>query len=153
MSQIRELYQEVILDHGKSPRNFGKLDSANHESHGHDPLCGDTVTVYLDINKGIIKEIGFEGRGCAISIASASLMTEVLKGKNLQAVSSLFDCFHDLVTSDEGSLGDVFDNSDLERLFVLSGVREFPMRVKCATLAWHTMQAAIKDNEEKVSTE
>ena len=153
MSQIRELYQEVILDHGKSPRNFGKLDSANHESHGHNPLCGDTVTVYLDINKGIIKEIGFEGRGCAISIASASLMTEVLKGKILQAVSSLFDCFHDLVTSDEGSLGDVFDNSDLERLFVLSGVREFPMRVKCATLAWHTMQAAIKDNEEKVSTE
>ena len=153
MSEIRELYQEVILDHGKSPRNFGKLDTANHESHGHNPLCGDTVTVYLDVDEGIIKKIGFEGRGCAISIASASMMTEVLKGKKVEAVSILFDRFHDLVTNDKNPVGDKLDNSDFEKLFVLSGVREFPMRVKCATLAWHTMQAAIKDNKTEVSTE
>lgn len=152
--ELRDLYQEVILDHGKNPRNFRHPPDANREAKGHNPLCGDQITVYLRVaGDGIIEDASFEGRGCAISTASASLMTEVLKGKTTEQVKALFDNFHYLAT---GS-GDAYPapglEDDLERLEVLGGVRQYPMRVKCATLAWHTMTAALENGEEKVSTE
>ncbi len=153
MSALRELYQEVILDHGKAPRNFGKPEHVTCESNGHNPLCGDTVTIYLRLNDGIVEEAAFEGRGCAISIASASMMTEILKGKRLGEVSAMFERFHNLVTEDEAACEGSFDSEEFEKLMVLSGVREFPMRVKCATLAWHTMKAALHGGGEEVTTE
>ncbi|PPR22792.1 MAG: Zinc-dependent sulfurtransferase SufU [Alphaproteobacteria bacterium MarineAlpha10_Bin2] len=153
MSALRELYQEVILDHGKSPRNFGKPEHVNCESSGHNPLCGDTVTIYLRLNDGIVEEAGFEGRGCAISIASASMMTDILQGKSLDEVRVMFERFHHLVTEDEAACEGGFDGEEFEKLMVLSGVREFPMRVKCATLAWHTMKSALQGGGEGVSTE
>ena len=153
MSALRELYQEVILDHGKSPRNFGKPEHVNCESSGHNPLCGDTVTIYLRLNDGIVEEAGFEGRGCAISIASASMMTDILQGKSLDEVRVMFESFHHLVTEDEAACEGGFDGEEFEKLMVLSGVREFPMRVKCATLAWHTMKSALQGGDEEVSTE
>ena len=153
MSALRELYQEVILDHGKSPRNFGKPEHVNCESSGHNPLCGDTVTIYLRLNDGIVEEAGFEGRGCAISIASASMMTDILQGKSLDEVRVMFERFHHLVTEDEAACEGGFDGEEFEKLMVLSGVREFPMRVKCATLAWHTMKSALQGGDEEVSTE
>ena len=153
MSALRELYQEVILDHGKSPRNFGKPEHVNCESSGHNPLCGDTVTIYLRLNDGIVEEAGFEGRGCAISIASASMMTDILQGKSLDEVRVMFERFHHLVTEDEAACEGGFDGEEFEKLMVLSGVREFPMRVKCATLAWHTMNSALQGGGEEVSTE
>ena len=153
MSMLRELYQEVILDHGKSPRNFGKPEHVNCESSGHNPLCGDTVTIYLRLNDGIVEEAGFEGRGCAISIASASMMTDILRGKSVDEVRVMFERFHHLVTEDEAACEGGFDGEEFEKLMVLSGVREFPMRVKCATLAWHTMKSALQGGDEEVSTE
>ena len=153
MSALRELYQEVILDHGKSPRNFGKPEHVNCESSGHNPLCGDTVTIYLRLNDGIVEEAGFEGRGCAISIASASMMTDILQSKSLDEVRVMFERFHHLVTEDEAACEGGFDGEEFEKLMVLSGVREFPMRVKCATLAWHTMKSALQGGGEWVSTE
>ena len=153
MSALRELYQEVILDHGKSPRNFGKPEHVNCESSGHNPLCGDTVTIYLRLNDGIVEEAGFEGRGCAISIASASMMTDILQGKSVDEVRVMFERFHHLVTEDEAACEGGFDGEEFEKLMVLSGVREFPMRVKCATLAWHTMKSALQGGGEEVSTE
>lgn len=153
MSALRELYQEVILDHGKSPRNFGKPADFTCESNGHNPLCGDTVTIYLQVEAGVVVDVGFEGRGCAISIASASMMTEILRGKNFAQVRAMFERFHHLVTEDEAACQGGFDSDEFDKLMVLSGVREFPMRVKCATLAWHTMQAALKGNDQEVSTE
>ena len=153
MSALRELYQEVILDHGKSPRNFGKPEHVNCESSGHNPLCGDTVTIYLRLNDGIVEEAGFEGRGCAISIASASMMTDILQGKSVDEVRVMFERFHHLVTEDEAACEGGFDGEEFEKLMVLSGVREFPMRVKCATLAWHTMKSALQGGDEEVSTE
>ena len=153
MTALRELYQEVILDHGRAPRNFGKPDQVTCESNGHNPLCGDTVTIYLRLNDGIVEEAGFEGRGCAISIASASMMTEILKGKRLDEVRAMFERFHHLVTEDEAACEGGFDGEEFEKLMVLSGVREFPMRVKCATLAWHTMKSALQGEGKEVSTE
>ena len=153
MSALRELYQEVILDHGKAPRNFGKPEHVTCESNGHNPLCGDTVTIYLCLNDGIVEEAAFEGRGCAISIASASMMTEILKGKRLDEVGAMFERFHSLVTEDEAACEGGFNGEEFEKLMVLSGVREFPMRVKCATLAWHTMKAALQGGAEEVTTE
>ncbi|MEE8172922.1 MAG: SUF system NifU family Fe-S cluster assembly protein [Alphaproteobacteria bacterium] len=153
MSALRELYQEVILDHGKAPRNFGKPEHVTSESNGHNPLCGDTVTIYLHLKDGIVEEAGFEGRGCAISIASASMMTEILKGKRLDEIRAIFDRFHHLVTEEEAACEGGFAGEEFEKLMVLSGVREFPMRVKCATLAWHTMKAALQGGGEEVSTE
>ncbi|MBT3171867.1 MAG: SUF system NifU family Fe-S cluster assembly protein [Rhodospirillaceae bacterium] len=157
MSALRELYQEVILDHGKTPRNFGKPEHVTSESNGHNPLCGDTVTIYLEVKEGIVEDVGFEGRGCAISIASASMMTEVLRGKSVKEIGAMFKRFHHLVTDDdadtEGGFAGDFGGEDFEKLTVLSGVKEFPMRVKCATLAWHTMQAALKGDDQEVSTE
>jgi nitrogen fixation NifU-like protein len=149
MSELRDLYQEVILDHNRRPRNFGRPEHANCEAHGDNPLCGDKVQIFLSIEDGRIAEVGFQGRGCAISMASASLMTEIVKGKTVAEARKLFNRFHELVTGKEG--GD--ESVDLEKLEVLSGVREFPMRVKCATLSWHTLVAAMEKDHATVSTE
>jgi len=153
MSDLRDLYQEVILDHGKDPRNFGKLPHVTGCSHGHNPLCGDTVTIYLDVEDGVVRDIGFEGRGCAISMASASMMTDMLKGKTVEEVDAMFRSFHGLIAPEAAVCAPGFDAPDLDKLVVLSGVREFPMRVKCATLAWHTMRSALEDNADEVTTE
>jgi len=146
MSDLRDLYQEVILDHNRRPRNFGPLPAANRRAEGHNPLCGDRVTVYLDVEGDRIRDVSFEGAGCAISTASASLMTEALKGLSVEEARTLFHGFHELVTQgDEGE--------DLGKLAVFTGVREYPMRVKCATLAWHTLMAALDAKDQPVTTE
>ena len=147
MSDLRDLYQEVILDHNKRPRNFRALAPATHHADGHNPLCGDKVTVYLDIHDGIIQDIAFQGSGCAISTASASLMTEALKGKPVAEVEHLFEEFHDVVT------GVAEPSRALGKLAILAGVRDYPARVKCATLAWHTLRAALENQVQPVSTE
>jgi nitrogen fixation NifU-like protein len=147
MSDLRDLYQEVIFDHYKKPRNYHALASANHVAHGHNRLCGDQLTVYLHVDGDVITDLSFEGSGCAISTASASLMTDALKGKTLDEASRLFESFHHMVVDDAEP------DAGLGKLEVLAGVREFPARVKCATLAWHTMQAALKDRAAPVSTE
>lgn len=143
---LRDLYQEVILDHNRHPRNFGVLPDANRTAEGNNPLCGDQVTVYLRVEEDRLQEILFDGSGCAISTASASLMTEALRGKTVAEAHALFHGFHDMVTrgSDPDALG---------KLAVFAGVREFPIRVKCATLAWHTLEAALSRHEQPVSTE
>lgn len=154
LDELRELYQEVILDHGRNPHNFRHPEDANRHAHGNNPICGDTLAVYLAVGKdGVIRDAAFEGKGCAISIASASMMTDILKGKTEAQARALFENFHDMCTKDDFD-PDALDNDPdvLDRLQVLSGVREFPMRVKCATLAWHTMQAAMAGKDE-VSTE
>lgn len=155
MSDLRDLYQEVILDHSKRPRNFGKPAEVNRIAQGHNPLCGDRVTVYLDLAEdGAVKEVTFEGSGCAISMASASIMTEMLKGKTVDQAKALFEKFHGVVTGEgDASAANGADSLDLDRLEALSGVREFPMRVKCATLAWHTFIAALENRREQVVTE
>jgi nitrogen fixation NifU-like protein len=152
-SELRELYQEVILDHGRSPRNFRVPEHPTHHAHGHNPLCGDTVTVYLEVDGDTVKDVAFEGQGCAISMASTSLMTEILKGRPVEEAHALFRRFHDMLTGSEDGKGEEVDPDALERLMVLTGVREFPMRVKCATLAWHTMEAAMKGEAEGITTE
>ena len=149
MSDLRELYQEIILDHNRRPRNFGVPDQSNRTAKGHNPLCGDIVTVYLLLEGNVVKDIQFEGNGCAISIASASIMTELIIGKTEAEALELFQSFHDFVTGD-----DVAELADeLEELKALSGVRDYPMRVKCATLAWHSMAAALDGDGENVATE
>jgi nitrogen fixation NifU-like protein len=153
MDELRELYQDVILDHGKKPRNFGDLPGYNHLAQGHNPMCGDTLVVYLKVgDDGVIEDVSFKGKGCAISVASASMMTEILKGKPVDEAETLFHAFHDLCTKDDPQVPEGVDEEALERLQVLSGVREFPVRVKCATLAWHTLEAAVHGNDE-ISTE
>jgi nitrogen fixation NifU-like protein len=149
MSELSELYQQVILDHNKKPRNFRKLENANHSAEGFNPLCGDHLTIYLDLENDAVKEISFEGSGCAISKAAASMMTQAVKGKTKDEAEQLFSSFHNMVTS-ELNEDDAADR--LGNLRVFSGVREFPVRVKCATLPWHTMHAAL-NNEAIVSTE
>jgi nitrogen fixation NifU-like protein len=148
--ELRELYQQVILDHNKSPRNFRQIDNATQYAEGYNPLCGDHIDVYLLIEDGIIKDVSFKGEGCAISKASASLMTSILKGKTKEEAEKLFEKFHNLVT---GKLGDNPDIDELGKLAVFAGVQEFPVRVKCASLAWHTMMNALKGKQEKVTTE
>lgn len=149
MSALRELYQEVIIDHGKRPRNFGALEGANHIKEGFNPLCGDKLTLYILEKNNIVENLKFEGCGCAISVASASLMTEMLKGKTRAEVDGIFNDFHLLVT--EGHNVELEER--LEKLAVLAGVAEFPARVKCATLAWHTLKAALADDPTSISTE
>jgi nitrogen fixation NifU-like protein len=149
MSELSELYQQVILDHNKKPRNFRKLETANHSAEGFNPLCGDQLTVYLNLAEGAVKEISFEGSGCAISKASASMMTQALKGKTKQEAEELFGEFHGMVT---GEFDEETSESKLGNLKIFSGVREFPVRVKCASLPWHTMHAAL-NNQETISTE
>ncbi len=148
MSELSELYQQVILDHNKKPRNFRKLETANHRAEGYNPLCGDQLTVYLDLENGAVKDVSFEGSGCAISKAAASMMTQAVKGKTRPEVTELFEEFHEMVT---GGLDENTPNH-LGNLKIFAGVREFPVRVKCATLSWHTLQAALK-KEKRVSTE
>jgi nitrogen fixation protein NifU and related proteins len=150
MSDLRELYQEVILDHNRRPRNFRRLDCANRTCEGFNPLCGDRLTLFLDMDGDRIKEVTFEGTGCAISRASASLMTDALKGKTLAEVDALFERFHQLVTSDPEAAP---DTGGLGKLAVFAGVREHPSRIKCATLSWHTLKAAVTGGETTVSTE
>jgi len=149
MPELRDLYQEVILDHNRRPRNFGRLADANRGAEGFNPLCGDKLKLYLKLVDGVIEDVSFEGAGCAISTASASLMTEALKGKTEQEAQALFEGFHALLTTGRGADSAV----PLGKLEVLSGVHEFPVRVKCATLAWHTLHAALQDEARLVSTE
>ena len=150
MADLRELYQEVILEHSKAPRNFRELTPANHKAEGYNPLCGDHFKVYLDVGEdGRIRDISFQGSGCAISKASASMMTQALKGKSRAEADKLFDRFHKLVTGHPIN----GDESELGKLSVFSGVSEFPIRVKCATLAWHTLRAALEGQQEPASTE
>ena len=147
MSDLSDLYQEVILDHNRRPRNFRRMDGASHSAEGYNPLCGDRVTVFLRIADDRIADITFDGSGCAISKASASLMTDQLKGSTVTEARTLFDRFHRMVTTPPNQ-----EVEELGKLSALAGVREFPIRVKCASLAWHTMRAAM-DREEKTSTE
>lgn len=147
--ELRELYQEVILDHGKHPRNFHALDDATAEARGNNPLCGDQLTIYLRLDAdGRVADASFVGKGCAISMASASMMTDMVKGKTEAEARELFEAFHKMCTVG----GDDGDGDELDKLRVLSGVRDFPTRVKCATLAWHTMAAAL-EGEQEISTE
>lgn len=147
---VRELYQSTILDHNKRPRNFRVPPAANREARGHNPLCGDQITVYLEVEDGAVKDVGFQGSGCAISKASASLMTDAVKGKSLAEAEELYGKFHDLLT---GPPDVKADGAGLGKLAVFSGVREFPVRVKCATLAWHTLESALKNSHEVAKTE
>jgi nitrogen fixation NifU-like protein len=151
MSELMDLYQEVILDHNKHPRNFGKIEHADHCARGDNPLCGDQLTLYLQMDGDRIAEVRFEGQGCAISTASASILTEVVLGKTLKEVEALFEAFHELLTGDPSVVAEVAP--ELGKLAVFAGVREFPVRVKCATLAWHTLKAAIEDEGEAATTE
>lgn len=145
MFDLKDLYQQVIVDHNKSPRNFHAMPDATNQADGFNPLCGDTLTLYLKLDdKNVIRDISFEGSGCAISTASASLMTEQLKGKTVAEAESLFSRFHDMVTSD---LAEPANTEGLGKLAALGGVREFPSRVKCATLCWHTLNAALAGDE------
>ena len=150
MSELRDLYQEVILDHYRRPRNFGKSPLCNRQANGHNPLCGDKLTVYLLVEDGTVEEVTFEGAGCAISVASASLMTEMLKGLSVADARALFERFQGAMT---GANDGVDSLEDLDKLTVLSGVKEFPVRVKCATLAWHTFKSALDESHETVVTE
>jgi nitrogen fixation protein NifU and related proteins len=151
MEDLRELYQEVILDHNKKPRNYGKLEGANRESEGLNPLCGDHMTVYLHLEGDRIEDVSFEAQGCAISKASASLMTEAIKGKRLEEIEPIFEKVHAMLTAPQG---EEIPTEGLGKLAVLSGVRDYPSRIKCASLSWHAMRAALKeDNKAPVSTE
>ena len=140
----RELYQDIILDHGRHPRNFHGLDHPSHFANGHNPLCGDRITVFVELDGDRIKDVSFQGRGCAISTASASLMTEILKGKTLDEAKALFKGFHGVVTGEDETVPPGLED-EMERLAPLTGVRLYPARVKCATLAWHAFEAALKN--------
>jgi nitrogen fixation protein NifU and related proteins len=148
-SDLRELYQETILEHSKAPRNYREIQAANHKAEGFNPLCGDHFTVYLDLDGDSIRDISFQGSGCAISKASASMMTQSVKGKTREQAEELFSRFHELVTGRAHGEG----KTDLGKLAAFSSVSEYPVRVKCATLAWHTLHAALEGTREPVSTE
>jgi nitrogen fixation NifU-like protein len=148
MSELTDLYQEVILDHNRRPRNFRAIDGASRQQEGYNPLCGDRLTLYVALDGDRIADVAFQGSGCAISKASASLMTEALKGKTVAEARELFEKFHDMVTSSPDTAA-----ADLGKLSVLSGVREYPTRVKCASLAWHTLKRAVSGDDEPASTE
>ena len=149
MSELNDLYQEVILDHNRRPHNFRVIDNASAKQEGYNPLCGDRLTLYLTLDGDVIKDASFQGQGCAISKASASLMTDAIKGKTVAEARNLFEHFHAMITSDTDTAAE-----DLGKLSVFSGVREFPTRIKCASLAWHTMKAAVAhESDAPVSTE
>jgi len=148
MADLRDLYQEVILEHSKSPRNYRELPNANRKAEGYNPLCGDHFTLYVDMEGDSIRDITFQGSGCAISKASASMMTQSVKGKSREQAEKLFEHFHKLVTGQMNG-----NQAEIGKLTVFSGVSEFPVRVKCATLAWHTLHAALEGKQEAVSTE
>jgi nitrogen fixation NifU-like protein len=148
--ELRDLYQDVIIEHSKRPRNFRELGSTAHKAEGYNPLCGDEVTVYIDLENDVVKDVSFKGSGCAISTASASVMTELLKGKSRAEAERLFHTFHDLVTGKSENGGDA---ENLGKLAVFAGVSEFPTRVKCAVLCWHTLKAAMEGKDDAVTTE
>lgn len=150
MSELRDLYQQVIVDHSKKPRNFGKISPESHHAEGYNPLCGDQVVIHVNLEGDAVSNLSFEGSGCAISTASASMMTDYLKGKSKSEVKTLFEAFHKMITSPPGT---EFDEEQLGKLAVFSGVCEFPSRVKCATLCWHTLQNAIEGKAQLVTTE
>jgi nitrogen fixation NifU-like protein len=145
---LKELYRDVILDHNRQPRNFGRIEGSVAQADGHNPLCGDRLTVFVRLNGEQVEDIRFEGKGCAISTASASLMTEAVKGKDRAAIQSLYDKVHELLTQQDAPA-----DASLGKLAALSGVREFPARVKCASLCWHTLNAALAHGAATVSTE
>jgi len=160
VSDLRELYQEVILDHSRRPRNFGELPGANRTMDGRNPLCGDTTTIFLKVENGVVQDAHFVGAGCSISMASASMMTESVKGRTLAEAEALFRRFHDLITRSPAAGGGAEDEeerqaAELGKLAVFSGVCEYPARVKCAALAWHTLKAALKGDQPagQVTTE
>jgi nitrogen fixation NifU-like protein len=150
MGELSELYQQVILDHNRKPRNFRVIDDADRVATGDNPLCGDKIKVYLKLNGDVIEDVSFQGSGCAISQSSASLMTTAVRGKSVAEALGLFERFHQMVTSDMNSDS---DQADLGKLRAFAGVREFPSRVKCANLSWHTLRSALEDHAEPVSTE
>lgn len=150
MTDKRSLYEQVILDHNRHPRNFGEMENADHQAEGYNALCGDQFTVYLKMDGDRIAEVQFAGSGCAISKSSASVMTALLKGMTEAEAKELFEKFHGMITSE---LDSPLEESELGKLMVFSGVRAYPIRIKCATLPWHTMIAALKDDHEAVSTE
>ena len=148
MSDLRELYQEVIVDHNRNPRNYREIEDPTRHSEGFNPLCGDQLDLYVNVEDDVITDVSFQGHGCAISIASASLMTELLKGKTLKEAEQVFQEFHNMLTTEE----DV-DTTSMGKCVVMEGVKQFPIRVKCATLAWHTLHAALEESDEVVKTE
>lgn len=150
MTDLRELYQEVIIDHSRRPRNFCPLPEASHQAEGFNRLCGDKLVLYLQLEHEVIKNISFEGAGCAISMASASLLTEQLKGKTVAEAKTLFETFHQLLTARDIS---AINNNSLGKLAIFTGVRDYPSRIKCATLAWHTLHAALSNSQQPISTE
>lgn len=148
MSELSDLYQEVIVDHSKRPRNMRRPADATHAADGHNPLCGDSISIFVTLRDGRVEDVGFEGRGCAISVASASLMTDMIKGKTVAESRAIFQAFHRMVTGK-----DELPDEGLDKLAAFEGVRDFPVRVKCATLAWHTLQAALEGRAQPISTE
>ena len=151
---LKQLYQDIILEHGKSPRNLGKCEGYSHEAKGYNPLCGDKVHVYLKLHNGKkVENLTFEGDGCAISLASASIMTELVKGKSFEETKEIMDAFLDMIKNTSEIQTNHLDEDEKTKLMSLSGVKKFPMRVKCATLSWHTLNSAIKGKKEEVNTE
>ena len=151
---LKALYQEIILEHGKSPRNFGKLTGYNHDAKGHNPLCGDQVQIYLKLNeKKKVEQVTFEGSGCAISIASTSIMTELIKGKSFDVAKNIVDEFFNMIKSGSEMKTKDLNDDEKTKVMSLSGVKQYPMRVKCATLSWHTLVSAMEKKKEKVNTE
>ena len=150
LDEIRDLYQEVVFDHNRNPRNFRVMADANRKIEGFNPLCGDRITLYVKVNESVIEDVSFQGSGCAISTASASLMTEIVRNKTEAEAEHLFETFHRITT---GRDGDSVNLEEIGKLAVLAGVRAYPARVKCATLAWHSLQAALKGEAESISTE
>ena len=151
---LKELYQDIILEHGKSPRNFGKCEKYTHEAKGHNPLCGDQVQVYLKMNESKkVEDLSFEGSGCAISIASTSIMTELVKGKNIETAKKIVVDFLNMIKNTQEIKSDYLDDDQKIKIMSLSGVKQYPMRVKCATLAWHTLSSAMEGKKEEVNTE
>ncbi len=151
---LKELYQEIILDHGKNPRNLRKTDNFNKDAKGHNPLCGDKVHVYLKLNENKkVEDISFEGQGCAISMASASIMTDLVKGKEEFEVKEIVSDFLDMIKEKDELNNNILHEDDKTKLMCLSGVKQYPMRVKCATLSWHTLISAIDNSQEEINTE
>jgi len=152
--ELKQLYQDIILEHGKSPRNLGKCEGFSHEAKGYNPLCGDKVHVYLKLDSGKkVESLTFEGDGCAISLASASIMTELVKGKSIEETKEIMDAFLDMVKNTSEIQSNHLDEEQKIKLMSLSGVKQFPMRVKCATLSWHTLNSAMEGEKEEVNTE
>ena len=152
--ELKQLYQDIILEHGKSPRNLGKCEGYNHDAKGYNPLCGDKVHVYLKLDTGKkVENLTFEGEGCAISLASASIMTELVKGKSIEEAREIMDAFLNMIKNTSEIQSNHLDEDQKTKLMSLSGVKQFPMRVKCATLSWHTLNSAMDEKKEEVNTE